>query len=426
MASQRLTDIGSATGVTTTDYIHIVNPNDTTQDPAGSSFKATLQQVVDLVNGNLTVSIENGLPKSFPSLTSTVVGGTPPYTYTWSISQGPFDGFIFSGETTQSSVNLISMSASSYSVGRYQPINNDSITNNGRSIGSVNVKLTVEDVNGYKASTQHIYLGETCYPVYTHYIDPLVLPSVNCTPQPNENIQIVDLPSVDVDFMDDIRRVPTCYELDNLGCGFDPEDYNNTYRASRNQLVANTNNNLLSFISNIWDRNITDLNYNFDPSPLKIKETAPVLTWFKGPMTVVNYPMGKSLNFYSGWTASNLTISGYTVESRMVGYKDSVLTQFYDTKNLPKVRTLAQLNAIIGNAGDTIYVDETSLSYAWDGISQIWSSNLYDALFDECIVYKLANRNFVFSTKTQLILAMKSFVWSNGYLPSHRIKKDLF
>jgi len=44
-----LTDRTSATAVTFTDLIHIVNPNDTSQNPAGSSFKATIQQVTDLV-----------------------------------------------------------------------------------------------------------------------------------------------------------------------------------------------------------------------------------------------------------------------------------------------------------------------------------------------------------------------------------------
>jgi hypothetical protein len=44
-----LTDRTSATAVTFTDLIHIVNPNDTSQNPAGSSFKATIQPVTDLV-----------------------------------------------------------------------------------------------------------------------------------------------------------------------------------------------------------------------------------------------------------------------------------------------------------------------------------------------------------------------------------------
>ncbi len=44
-----LTDRTLVTGLTTTDLIHIVNPNDTSQNPAGSSYKATLGQFVSLL-----------------------------------------------------------------------------------------------------------------------------------------------------------------------------------------------------------------------------------------------------------------------------------------------------------------------------------------------------------------------------------------
>lgn len=44
-----LTDRTLASGVTFTDLIHIVNPNDISQNPAGSSYKATIQQVTNLV-----------------------------------------------------------------------------------------------------------------------------------------------------------------------------------------------------------------------------------------------------------------------------------------------------------------------------------------------------------------------------------------
>ncbi len=44
-----LTDRTLATGVTFNDLIHIVNTSDTSQNPAGSSYKATIQQVTNLV-----------------------------------------------------------------------------------------------------------------------------------------------------------------------------------------------------------------------------------------------------------------------------------------------------------------------------------------------------------------------------------------
>jgi hypothetical protein len=45
-----LTDRTLATGVTPNDLIHIVVTGDTSQNPAGSSFKATMGQVLDLIN----------------------------------------------------------------------------------------------------------------------------------------------------------------------------------------------------------------------------------------------------------------------------------------------------------------------------------------------------------------------------------------
>lgn len=51
-----LTEQIPATGVSLTDLIHIVNPNDTSQNPSGSSFKATINQVADAFTGS---SIQN-------------------------------------------------------------------------------------------------------------------------------------------------------------------------------------------------------------------------------------------------------------------------------------------------------------------------------------------------------------------------------
>ncbi len=45
-----LTDRTLATGVTFNDLIHIVNTSDMSQNPAGSSYKATIQQVTNLVS----------------------------------------------------------------------------------------------------------------------------------------------------------------------------------------------------------------------------------------------------------------------------------------------------------------------------------------------------------------------------------------
>jgi hypothetical protein len=52
-----LTDQIPATGVNLTDLFHIVDPNDLSQNPAGSSYKATFQQVIGALTGGTSVMV---------------------------------------------------------------------------------------------------------------------------------------------------------------------------------------------------------------------------------------------------------------------------------------------------------------------------------------------------------------------------------
>ena len=80
-----LTDQTSATGVNLTDLFHIVDPNDLSQgNPAGSSYKATFQQVIGALTGGTSVmvvssgvgSVERcGNDNEASSFYSTVSGG---------------------------------------------------------------------------------------------------------------------------------------------------------------------------------------------------------------------------------------------------------------------------------------------------------------------------------------------------------------
>jgi len=51
MPKQRLTDRQLTSGVTLTDLVHIVITGDTSQSSAGSSYKATIQQISDVIGG---------------------------------------------------------------------------------------------------------------------------------------------------------------------------------------------------------------------------------------------------------------------------------------------------------------------------------------------------------------------------------------
>ena len=60
MANQKLTQRSLATGVTLNDLIHIVIPTDPTDDPAGSSYKATVGQMMDTISASTIMVIGVG------------------------------------------------------------------------------------------------------------------------------------------------------------------------------------------------------------------------------------------------------------------------------------------------------------------------------------------------------------------------------
>jgi len=55
-----LTDQTLTPSVKLNDLIHIVNPDDITQNPDGSSYKATIQQVISGVTGNTLYEVGSG------------------------------------------------------------------------------------------------------------------------------------------------------------------------------------------------------------------------------------------------------------------------------------------------------------------------------------------------------------------------------
>ena len=60
MANQKLTQRSLATGVTLNDLIHIVIPTDPTDDPAGSSYKATVGQMMDTISASTIMGLGVG------------------------------------------------------------------------------------------------------------------------------------------------------------------------------------------------------------------------------------------------------------------------------------------------------------------------------------------------------------------------------
>jgi len=134
-----LTDQALASGVTPTDYIHVVITGDTSQNPAGSSYKATIQQVFDsytdvfvtggpYTNSTGTVEFTNNTGGTF-NVSGFYTGGTSPTLY-----QG---SFYDTGDQTGAASSVLTMSA-----------NTSDIWNNGITL-SADTKFVIENPGVY-------------------------------------------------------------------------------------------------------------------------------------------------------------------------------------------------------------------------------------------------------------------------------------
>ena len=75
MAKQKLTDKGRANSVGLDYLIHVVNTGDTSQSPEGSSYAATIDQVVSLMSGG-SATFTGGTVPSLTTFTNGIVGSS--------------------------------------------------------------------------------------------------------------------------------------------------------------------------------------------------------------------------------------------------------------------------------------------------------------------------------------------------------------
>jgi hypothetical protein len=109
MAKQKLTDKGRANSVGLDYLIHVVNTGDTSQSPEGSSYAATIDQVVSLMSGGST-TFTGGTVPGLTTFTNGIVGSSisaTTYLNIGSIGTGTSvynlgidsNGFVVSGST---------------------------------------------------------------------------------------------------------------------------------------------------------------------------------------------------------------------------------------------------------------------------------------------------------------------------------------
>lgn len=147
-----LTDRALATGVTLNDLIHIVITGDTSQNPAGSSYKATIQQVSDAIltgstniynsdgtlTGNRNVNFTGSRLQFSGTNSSTTIG------LTLRASSGSGNRFAKLSAVNGSLQNNIDVSIAGTSIN-----SSDTGYTNSVSTDSVGVNITASDYTGY-------------------------------------------------------------------------------------------------------------------------------------------------------------------------------------------------------------------------------------------------------------------------------------
>lgn len=165
MAKQRLTDRTLTNSVSLLDLIHIVKTGDTTQSPSGSSFKATVQSVVNTLSAStvtgltfnnftydLTLSLDNGntftdnlgiLASDIKVTGGTYNSSTGDITFT-NNSGGTFvvTGVIFTGNTSASCITDLYVS----NIHSCSPLNINSLDEGNVYFGSLSA-VTVDLTN---------------------------------------------------------------------------------------------------------------------------------------------------------------------------------------------------------------------------------------------------------------------------------------
>ena len=183
----RLTDRTLATGVTLNDLIHIVITGDTTQSPEGSSFKATVQQLANVITGSTGsgtsgssgTSGANGTSGSSgtsgangTSGSSGTSGTSPvsPFPYVYGLYSQTSNSAVVSGTTSETSiigsgVGTLTVPANGFTVGdsftatmmgHIGANNNDDLTIRVKS-GSATLG-TIGPINLSTATDQHFKL----------------------------------------------------------------------------------------------------------------------------------------------------------------------------------------------------------------------------------------------------------------------------
>ena len=328
----------------------------------------------------------------FPTLESHIVGGTAPYTYSWSIVQGPFVGHTIYGATNQAELDL-------------DCIGPNGLQNGDETVKISSIRLDVVDAAGCKESAYYTF-ASPCYPIFTREQAPLP-PYAG-----GEDVEFFTVPYNGIDFMDDITQMPTCEELTNLLCP-DPEAYQiqtNDFESARDTFNYYNYSNL--------NANYYGLPYNnpIDYTVFEPGELGDQLVFYKGGLKSVNVSFACPASTYVGWNTPDPTLGGDSVADRLPTVVNiNWLTAVAIGDSLP----------LTGQPGNAIQDLNTNIKYLWDPTLNAWSQDLYTAYYNNVGYNKESQIATFKAALNAVILSMRPFTWAADYAPCHRLRKEL-
>lgn len=353
------------------------------------------------MNGKITVSslIKSALSititsqdEFFPILESNIVGGVVPYTYSWSIVQGPFVGHTINGVSTAANLNLDSIGA-------------NGLQNGAETVKISNIRLDVVDAVGTKESAYYTFASPS-YPIFT--IQKAALPPY----AGGAGVEFFPIPYGSIDFMDDVTQMPTCDELTTLICpdaetyGMEETEFEDARNTFNSNNIANIDTNYYGYPTN----------YSIDYTIYEPGGLGDQLVFYKGGLKTVNISYACPASTYAGWTTPDLLLGGDSVADR-----------------LPTVVNITWLTAVpiagslpvTGQPGDAIEDLNTNIKYLWDPTLNAWSQDLYTAYFTKVGNTKENQIATLRVATNAVILSMRPFTWAADYAPCHRLRKEI-
>ena len=427
------------------------------------NVEVALQNLFASACDNCAMSVEiTPVEGSYPSLTAAVTNGTGPYTYNWSIAQGPFVGHDILGATNLNTLDLETIGANSILANYpttcdYLTVTNNRLISNTYEytncageqlqftltageeseiicvqnwdtplqpedviddksticdqrelIKSTVVRLDVTDSKGCKKSVYYDFSCD-CY-VQTQE------PEGEYTEYLGGNLQFWDFPFPGINFLDRDDTTITCSELKSFGC-FITEDFISDYRDARDLFLKGANCIVTAEQRGFTPEQNCLNDIPLDYTPWEPGGMADQTIQYKGRLTTVNIDYG--CPEYTYWTWGNVhynILNGDRIVDRLPTVKDHMVV-------LPAVDLISQIPTT-GIPGEYFECIEDGNTYAWDPTINQFSSILGLAI-DDVISQKRAKRDAQLKAWGELVIAQQAFLLAADTFPLHRYKYEL-